>query len=171
MGDAVWKPLLRKLFDAEASAFAESNFAGNLGEWLRDPVPLVEGIWPAAVKGVFYPCCRFLLDGGKTNRLWFQHSQLVFFSISSFAFNCTEIEERGCSRGAAGVLHHELSRAIRDRQASAAGGERGGGFWVREGSGSHPTAQPHCRTKLLGWSEGKMDVMLLSFCTRFHSTL
>jgi len=44
MRDAAWKPLLKKLVDAEASTFAESSFAGNLGESVWDPVPQAEGI-------------------------------------------------------------------------------------------------------------------------------
>lgn len=95
MWDAVWKPLLKKSVDAEASAFAESSFAGNAGESVRDPVPLVGGIWPVAIKDGLYHHCCFLLGGGKTNRLLFRHSQLVFFSISIFVFNCTAVQERG----------------------------------------------------------------------------
>lgn len=157
--------------DAEASAFAESNFAGNLGEWLRDPVPLVEGIWPAAVKGGFYPCCRFLLDGGKTNRLWFQHSQLVFFSVSSFAFNCTEIEERGCSRGAGrcapprAVLGYPWQTSI--------GGLGGAGRWVLGVGGlwepPHGTATLQDKAAGVVWRENGCHALIFLHKVPFNT--
>lgn len=136
-------------------------------------MPLVEGIWPAAAKDGLYHRCFFLLDGGKTNRgLQFQHSQLVFFSVSSFALNRTAVQEHGgpAGRGEACFWTRPLPWAPRKLWpcwASIAGlAERGGGLRVREGPGSRPAAQPHCRAKPLGWSEGKMNVTLLSFCAR-----
>ena len=118
-------------------------------------MPLVEGIWPGAVKDVLYHRCLFLLDGGKTSGLWFQHSQLVFFSVSSFALNCTAVQEQGRLMGCREACS-DAAAARGAVEAVALLGEHhwpgGAGRWF-EGAGG-PRELPHSTATLQGKAAG-----------------